>query len=96
KDGIFAVLSWLSILAAKNKDTAPGSKLVGVREVALEHWRTYGRNFFSRYDYEEVSSEDAAKVMDTVRAVVAASPKIALELSQLKQLTGREQPTVIT
>ncbi|GFH12892.1 uncharacterized protein HaLaN_08667, partial [Haematococcus lacustris] len=178
KDGIFAVLSWLSILAAKNKDTAPGSKLVGVREVALEHWKTYGRNFFSRYDYEEVSSEDAAKVMDTVRAVVAASPKgtkfgefevdfaddfeytdpidgskaskqglrfvftdgsriifrlsgtgssgatirlyieqysadaakleedaqkalgpiikIALELSQLKQLTGREQPTVIT
>jgi phosphoglucomutase len=46
KDGIFAVLAWLSILADKNKGVPEGGKLVGVRDVALEHWRTYGRNFF--------------------------------------------------
>jgi hypothetical protein len=46
KDGIFAVLCWLSILAYKNKGTAPGSKLVTVAEVAEEFWKEYGRNFF--------------------------------------------------
>ena len=46
KDGIFAVLAWLSILAYKNKDVPEGGKLFGVREVALEHWKRFGRNFF--------------------------------------------------
>jgi len=75
KDGIFAVLAWLSILAFKNKDAAPGSKLFGVKDVAMEHWGKFGRNFFSRYDYEEVDSAAAATVMDQVRKVIQASPK---------------------
>jgi phosphoglucomutase len=75
KDGIFAVLAWLSILAYKNKNAAPGSKLIGVRDVAVEHWNKYGRNFFSRYDFEEVDSAAANAVMDEVRKVIAASPK---------------------
>jgi phosphoglucomutase len=74
KDGIFAVLCWLSILAHKNKDVPAGGKLVTVADVAAEFWGEYGRNFFSRYDYEEVDSAAAAKVMDTVRGVIAASP----------------------
>ncbi|KAG1662282.1 hypothetical protein FOA52_002171 [Chlamydomonas sp. UWO 241] len=74
KDGLFAVLAWLSILAHKNKGAVPGAKLVGVKDVAMEHWRTYGRNFFARYDYEEVDSDKAAAVMDAVRAVIAESP----------------------
>lgn len=75
KDGIFAVLSWLSILAAKNKDVPVGGKLFGVRDIAVEHWRKYGRNFFSRYDYEEVSSDDANKMIEHIRSVIAQSPK---------------------
>jgi len=47
-----AVLAWLSILAHRNKDTKPGDKLVSVADVVKEYWATYGRNFFSRYDYE--------------------------------------------
>jgi phosphoglucomutase len=47
-----AVLAWLSIIAHRNKDTKPGEKLVSVSDVVKEHWATYGRNFFSRYDYE--------------------------------------------
>lgn len=39
------VLAWLSILAAKNADS-PEGKLVGVKDVAMEHWNKYGRNFF--------------------------------------------------
>eukprot|EP00798_Chlamydomonas_sp_ICE-L_P004420 gene4420-14551_t len=75
KDGPFAVLAWLSILAFKNKDVPDGGKFVSVKDVAMEHWSKFGRNFFSRYDFEEVSSEDAGKVMDHVRSVIAASPK---------------------
>lgn len=75
KDGIFAVLAWLSILAHKNKNAPAGSKLIGVRDVALEHWNKYGRNFFSRYDYEEVDSAAAEAVMSQVRKVIADSPK---------------------
>lgn len=47
-----AVLAWLSIIAFRNKDKKPGEKLVSVSDVVAEHWATYGRNFFSRYDYE--------------------------------------------
>jgi phosphoglucomutase len=74
KDGIFAVLCWLSILAHKNAAVPAGGKLVTVEDVAVEFWQTYGRNFFSRYDYEEVDSAKAAAVMDTVRGVIKASP----------------------
>ena len=47
-----AVLAWLSIVAYRNKDRKPGQKLVSVADIVTEHWATYGRNFFSRYDYE--------------------------------------------
>jgi hypothetical protein len=46
KDGIFAVLCWLSLLAHKNKATPPGGTLVSVEDIASEFWGTYGRNFF--------------------------------------------------
>ncbi|GFR42319.1 hypothetical protein Agub_g3226 [Astrephomene gubernaculifera] len=73
KDGIFAVLAWLSILAARNREVPVGGALVGVEQVALEHWKKYGRNFFSRYDYEECSSADAGRMMDHLRGVIAAA-----------------------
>jgi len=59
KDGIWAVLAWLNIIAHENQ-TKPGS---GITELLQAHYQTYGRNFFSRYDYEEVSSEGAAKLV---------------------------------
>merc|ERR1712070_734899 len=73
KDGIWAVLSWLSILAYRNKDVPEGGKLVTVEDIAMEHWAKYGRNFFSRYDYEGCASEDANKMVDHLREVIAAS-----------------------
>uniref|UniRef100_A0A0D9XIC3 phosphoglucomutase (alpha-D-glucose-1,6-bisphosphate-dependent) n=1 Tax=Leersia perrieri TaxID=77586 RepID=A0A0D9XIC3_9ORYZ len=69
KDGIWAVLAWLSILAHRNKDKKVGERLVSVEDVAREHWATYGRNFFSRYDYEECESESANKMMEHLRDV---------------------------
>ena len=67
KDGLWAVLAWLSILAHVNRDVADGGGLKGVRDVAMTHWKTYGRNFFMRYDYEGVESDKADKVVKEVR-----------------------------
>ncbi|CAL5367104.1 unnamed protein product [Camellia sinensis] len=73
KDGIWAVLAWLSIIAYRNKDKKPGEKLVSVSDVVKEHWASYGRNFFSRYDYEECESEGANKMIDYLRDLVSKS-----------------------
>lgn len=73
KDGIWAVLAWLSIIAYRNKGKKSGDKLVSVADVVTEHWATYGRNFFSRYDYEECESEGANKMMDCLRELVTKS-----------------------
>jgi phosphoglucomutase len=75
KDGIWAVLAWLSILAFRNKDVPVGGKKVTVEQICTEHWAEYGRNFFSRYDYEECSSDDANKMVEHVRGIIAACKK---------------------
>ncbi|GMJ06568.1 ARABIDOPSIS THALIANA PHOSPHOGLUCOMUTASE, STARCH-FREE 1, phosphoglucomutase [Hibiscus trionum] len=73
KDGIWAVLAWLSIIAYRNKDKKPGEELVSVSDVAKQHWETYGRNFFSRYDYEECASEGANKMIEYLRDLASKS-----------------------
>ncbi|KAM0876292.1 hypothetical protein ACQ4PT_036261 [Festuca glaucescens] len=73
KDGIWAVLAWLNILAHRNKDKKVGERLVSVEDVAREHWATYGRNFFSRYDYEECESESTNKMMEHLRDLISKS-----------------------
>ncbi|EUC57313.1 PGM2-phosphoglucomutase, putative [Rhizoctonia solani AG-3 Rhs1AP] len=69
KDGLWAVVAWLNIIAAANKET-PGT---GINELLQEHYSKYGRSFFSRYDYEEVSSEGAKKFTDNLDALFASS-----------------------
>jgi phosphoglucomutase len=61
KDGMWAVLAWLQILAAK---TQAAGKLYSVEMVANEHWKEYGRNYYARYDYEGV---DKAKAEDMIK-----------------------------
>mmetsp|Transcript_24601 Transcript_24601/g.53243 ORF Transcript_24601/g.53243 Transcript_24601/m.53243 type:complete len:242 (+) Transcript_24601:1097-1822(+) len=60
KDGIWAVLCWLSILAARNPDAS--QPLVSVEDIVKGHWKEYGRNYYCRYDYENVESERAGQV----------------------------------
>lgn len=69
KDGLWAVLAWLSILAHHNKDTPIGS-LVSIEAIVKAHWAEYGRNFYSRYDYEGVESSAGEAVMSTLRDVI--------------------------
>ncbi|KAI9451658.1 hypothetical protein BJY52DRAFT_1226492 [Lactarius psammicola] len=152
--------AWLNIIAAANEQDKSG-KLWGIREILNRHYAKYGRSFFSRYDYEEVPSEGAQKLVDHVNELIKSSSfsgklytssatgtsftvgnaynfdytdpidksvsknqgqvvtfsdgsrvvwrlsgtgsqgatvliDVALEISNLKQFLGREQPTVIT
>ena len=66
KDGLWAVLCWLQILAAKNQDSS--KPLVTIEQIVKEHWATYGRNFYRRYDYEGLETEDAAKVFARIES----------------------------
>jgi len=59
KDGLWAVLFWLNILAVRK---------LPVETVVREHWAKYGRNFYSRYDYEALPTEAADGVMQHLRA----------------------------
>ncbi|XP_010044210.2 phosphoglucomutase, cytoplasmic isoform X3 [Eucalyptus grandis] len=63
KDGIWAVLAWLSILAYKNKENINGGKLVSVEDIVHQHWATYGRHYYTRYDYENVDAGAAKELM---------------------------------
>lgn len=66
KDGIWAVLAWLSILASANPD--PSKPLVTVEDIVTKHWTKYGRNYYCRYDYEGVDKAKAEALMDKMRA----------------------------
>ena len=59
KDGLWAVLFWLSLLAEKRQSVA---------EIVKDHWRTFGRNFYSRHDYEDLDANAANDLMDRLRA----------------------------
>jgi len=63
KDGVWAVVAWLNIIAYANKDS---KTLIGINELLEKHYEVYGRSFFSRYDYEEVSSAGAQKLVDAL------------------------------
>ena len=58
KDGLWAVLCWLNILAETN---------LSVEEIARQHWAEYGRNYYTRHDYENIPSESANKLIDNVQ-----------------------------
>ena len=58
KDGLWAVLMWLNILAARK---------ISVADLAREHWRTYGRNYYTRHDYDEVELASGNALMDALR-----------------------------
>ena len=54
KDGVWAVLLWLSVIAARRQSVA---------EIAREHWGTYGRNYYTRHDYEGIDTPAAQALM---------------------------------
>lgn len=61
KDGLWAVLFWLQILAKRR---------CSVAEIMSEHWNRYGRHYYSRHDYEAVASEAAHGLYDRLEAML--------------------------
>ena len=65
KDGLWAVLFWLNILAVRQES---------VEEIVQSHWQQYGRNYYSRHDYEEVASSAANDLMNKLRSQLTDMP----------------------
>ncbi|MHB1201764.1 MAG: alpha-D-glucose phosphate-specific phosphoglucomutase [Acidithiobacillus sp.] len=59
KDGLWAVLAWLSIIAHHGQ---------GVAELVRAHWARYGRHYYTRHDYDEISAEVGAQMMHALAA----------------------------
>lgn len=68
KDGLWAIVAWLNVLADFNQKN-PESK-TSIEIVQNKFWEKYGRTFFTRYDYENVSSEGANELMDLLASIV--------------------------
>lgn len=65
KDGLWAVLLWLNILAERGQSVA---------EILEAHWQDYGRNYYSRHDYEVLPVDQANEIVDSLRAQLATLP----------------------
>ena len=65
KDGLWAVLLWLNILAVRGQSVA---------DIARDHWARFGRNYYARHDYEGVESARADTLMIELRGKLSALP----------------------
>jgi len=65
KDGIWAVLLWLNILAARKQSVAA---------IMADHWATYGRNYYARHDYEAIAKDRADALMAALRDKLTTLP----------------------
>jgi len=65
KDGVWAVLFWLNILAKRGES---------VEQIVRTHWRDFGRNYYTRHDYEEIPADAARAVMARVQEQLADLP----------------------
>ena len=65
KDGVWAVLFWLNVLAVRREPAAA---------ILADHWRRYGRNFYARHDYEGLPADAAGQVIEGLRRGLANLP----------------------
>ena len=65
KDGLWAVLFWMNVLAVRQES---------VESIVVDHWQKFGRNYYSRHDYEGVDSGAAEQVLQNVRDQFATLP----------------------
>ncbi|MER8764712.1 MULTISPECIES: alpha-D-glucose phosphate-specific phosphoglucomutase [unclassified Mesorhizobium] len=65
KDGLWAVLLWLNILAVRGESA---------KQIVTQHWAAYGRNYYSRHDYEEVETDRANALVGELRAKLGSLP----------------------
>ena len=70
KDGLWAVLLWLNILAVRQQSVAA---------ILADHWAKYGRNYYSRHDFEAISSEKADAMMAALRSSLPTLPGTVID-----------------
>jgi len=70
KDGLWAILLWLNILAVRKQSVA---------EILREHWAKYGRNYYSRHDFEGVETAKANAMMAALRGSIPGLPGRKIE-----------------
>jgi phosphoglucomutase len=72
KDGIWAALAWLSIMEHTKKS---------IEEISKEHWKKYGRNYFTRYDYEECELAPCNQMMTDLENLITKPDFVGREFS---------------
>lgn len=84
KDGLWAVVAWLNIIAGVSKQEP--NKTPSIASIQNEFWETYGRTFFTRFDYEDVDSDGANKVVANMKELITTkkSEFIGSEISGRK------------
>ncbi len=75
KDGLWAVLFWLNIVAVRDQS---------VESIVRRHWAEFGRNYYTRHDFEEIPADAAKGVMAHVKEQLAALPGTALAGRRVK------------
>lgn len=99
KDGLWAVLAWLQILAHYNTDDS--APFVHLESIMTAHWNLYGRNYYCRYDYEGVDAKNANALMNHLRSSFASLPgqtfgsftvKLADEFCYVDTIDGSVSP----
>jgi phosphoglucomutase len=70
KDGLWAILLWLNILAVRKQP---------VTEILSQHWARFGRNYYSRHDFETIETAKADTMMNALRAALAGLPGTVVE-----------------
>ncbi len=65
KDGLWAILLWLNILARRRDSVAA---------ILSQHWGRFGRNYYSRHDFEAIATDKAAAMMTALRASLPGLP----------------------
>ena len=86
KDGLWAVMAWLNIIAGVAQDKP--NETPSISSIQKEFWSIYGRTFFTRYDYENVDSDGANKVVANLTELITTkrSEFVGSEISGRKVL----------
>lgn len=67
KDGVWAIVAWLNIIAGVGQQTGTTPSIKGIQK---DFWQTYGRTFFTRYDYEGCETDAAGKVIAHMKELI--------------------------
>ncbi|KAL2436570.1 Phosphoglucomutase [Exophiala dermatitidis] len=77
KDGLWAITAWLNIVAGVGKDTG---KVPSIGEIQKQFWNEYGRVYFTRYDYENVSSDGANDMVSYLKDKISKPDTVGSEV----------------